>query len=271
MAAAEHNSGRPSQDGRHPSLLKSPFWLAMGLAATVHLLWMAGLHLRPPGPVAPAMVTPRVGYLPVRMGPSDTNAIHADVRALWSPALFSLPTPMGFSRPARAGDFLWRPVFALPPLPKLLLEREALTEHPAEESEQDWPGPVDIALPTLVFSSLDPPALPVPADGMAGRLAVQLDGKPVPASANVVWPEQPWMHGTQSWEVVATITLANDGRVEHAFLETRTASEEFNRDMVVALLRWRLEPSTRRSARLVIRYSGWRASPPRARDGEKTP
>ncbi len=271
MAVAEHSPAAPPQYGRRASLLGSPFWLAVGLAVAVHLLWMTGLHLRPPRPLPSPMVTPRVGYLPVRMGPTDTNAIHADVRALWSPALFSLPTPMGFSRPARAGDFQWRPVLALPPLPKLLLEREALTEHSAEAPEQEGSGPVDITLPVLVFSSLDPPALPVPAKAAAGRLTVQLDGGPVPSSASVIWPEQPWMRGTQSWEVVASITIASDGRVEHAFLETRTASEEFNRDMIVALLRWRLEPGARRSGRLVIRYMGKPAAAPRARDGEKAP
>jgi|GEM_PF-2401105 len=239
-------------------------WSAV-LAGVWFCFW--GLLLQPADPkasAAPPAKAPRVAFLP---GPAARGggAPHADLRALWSPVLFSLPTPMGFSRSVVSGDSALRP--------------------PLQQAQST---PVLLARPALPPNA---PLISVPADVLAGRAAAE---PLVPETAvfartaavtgqawqillhdglaDASWQAQPLPKvpadgSAGTWEAEAQLELSREGLVQHVWLEAPTASSNVNAQLVHALLQWRCAPATNARAVHVLLRAASAAPPPPAAGG----
>ena len=254
QAANAQDAASPSApDARPPEGIRGlPLW-----AAALAIGWFGfwGLVLRPE-PVRETERTPppapRVTYLPGTEGLGGRSA-QADLRALWSPVLFALPTPMGFSRGATNSDVAWRP-----PLQQTQSEPVLLTRPP--------PAPAALMAVTpglLARRAAAPPAL-VPAEppvfagapAATGRVWQVVLGDGL---AGIRWqqqplPEAPAEDGESLWEAGAQLEISREGVVQHVWLDTPTASAQVNDLLLHALLGWRSVPEAKaRSGRVVLR------------------
>jgi len=209
--------------------------LALGWFFFWLMLWNPEVY-DPPGGVP--RFAPHARFLPGHSPAADRAAQH-DLRVMWSPVLFALPTPMGFSRTPDAGDGHDRPRVQRPSMePRLLMAPCAATN-------------------TLVVSDLP---LPVFADGVRFRMdrtAPVFAGMPtgtnsltvevvgglanIPA-ANIPLPPLPAVLAADSWTVIAYVDVGRFGEVEHVFLDPPSSSVDFNAQLLQALYRWRFVP-----------------------------
>jgi hypothetical protein len=96
-----------------------------GMAAVAATAWMGGLmvvfRLAPEVDSLPPKPSPRISW----WAGSDLHAAEqagaADIRAVWSPSVFALPTPAGFSHSLRSGRIRLAPPVHLSPTDKTFL------------------------------------------------------------------------------------------------------------------------------------------------------
>lgn len=178
-------------------------------------------------------------YLPVRAA-SDGGEPQSDLRVMWSPVLFALPTPMGFSRAPAAGDGHDRPRVQRPSLDPLLMPPPSVAKLapvvPASKLPELNDGKnfrLDGATP--VFAEI-PAATNTLAIELLGALA-QLHSLEQPL------PPLPAELAADSWAIVATLEVGREGRVQHVFLDPPSSSTNFNAELTQALYRWRFVPA----------------------------
>ncbi len=190
-------------------------------------LWIVWLRT-PPRPEYPSGTphTPRIRYILIQDDKND---------GLWSPLLFSIPTPYGFSRTVQMAALETRGIPAVPtPVPpRLAMSRTAL---------QPDAGPRD-ALPesrirheVLTYHPRLPPAgspPPVPVDEPFWRADAGLETRDftLPADWISQLPSLP-----APWSVRATLEIDRNGHVRHVFLTERHEQDTLNA-AVVAILR----------------------------------
>ncbi len=276
------SSAAPSAPGVAEAARRAPpprSFLAMGgsrpwvwagaLALALHLAWF--LVLSPSPPVSPRAVplVPRLSYLPP-LAAGDVRALGA--LALGSPALFSLPTPMGFSRPAMARVIGARPPLEIPP--------DEATWQPRQRPGATEPAiPPPETLEQLAAASLNsrPPA-GLPRTAASAEGAEGVGGIRVELSAGLeglAFEREEWADGAavrpdRSWEAVARVETDPQGRVAHVFLETPTELPGLNAALVRSLRSWRLKDSPGpHSGRVTFRYAG--PAPAEAASPEGTP
>ncbi len=229
-AAAEALRAPPSWTLRRLWLLTLP------LAALWFGFW--GLLWEPESFTAPREAprfTPHARFLPVR-APADGGEPQSDLRVMWSPVLFALPTPMGFSRAPAAGDGHDRPRVQrptiepqlMPPPPAALLTPVVPAPRPPEFNDGvhfrlDGATPAFAGLPAAT-NALTVEVLGALADLRC--LATPLPPLPPDLAAD-------------SWTIAATLEVGREGRVLHVFLDPPSASAEFNAQLTQALFRWR--------------------------------
>jgi hypothetical protein len=178
-------------------------------------------------------------FLPAR-APAEGGEAQHDLRVMWSPVLFALPTPMGFSRAPAAGDGHDRPRVQRPTLePQLMPAPQIATLAPVvpvprkpvlndgAEFRIDSAAPVFTALPAVT-----------------NRLSLELIGPlaDVPCLEKALPPVPPELT-QETWQVVAKLEVGREGRVRHVFLDPPSASADFNMHLTQAFLRWRFAPS----------------------------
>jgi hypothetical protein len=231
-----------------PAALRAPprwslrrLWL---LALPLSALWFGfwGLLWQPETFIAPRenpLFTPHARFLPAR-APADGGEPQSDLRVMWSPVLFALPTPMGFSRAPAAGDGHDRPRVQRP-----TLEPQLMPPPPVAKLAAVVPVPRLPALNDGANFYLDG-AAPVFAalPGVTPTLSVEVLG----ALAGLRCLDQPLPPlpvelAAESWTVVATLELGRAGRVQHVFLDPPSASAAFNAQLLQAFFRWRFAPS----------------------------
>ncbi len=246
-------------------------WWPLVWSAVLAAAWFGfwGLLLQPEDrkvSAAQPAKAPRVAFLPDPAARGG-GAPHADLRALWSPVLFSLPTPMGFSRAVDRGDSALRPPLLQAQSTPVLLARPV-------------PPP-------------DAPLIPSPAEVLAGRAAAELLVPETPVfaraaagtgqtwqillrngSAGAVWqaqplPTAPAAGSAGAWEAGAQLEVSREGVVQHVWLEAPTASSNLNAQLVHALLQWRCTPATNaRAVHVLLRVANTAlALPPPAAGG----
>lgn len=193
--------------------------LGVGLAAAWYAWILFGLDpAPPPEPRARARPAP-VTYMPVEAAGMPDRP---DVRAIWSPVLFSLPTAVGFSRGAPSGPVA-RPPLDPPAEPPPLLALRPQT--PARTPVPLAPVPLPAYVPP-------PPRPPAPA----GTTMTPLEGA-VPADAG--FPVAPEARGDRAWEAEAQVDFGEDGLPRHAFVESADASSGVRGEIARGLHRWR--------------------------------
>jgi len=220
--------------------LRRLWLLALPLAAVWFGFW--GLLWQPESFIAPREAprfTPHARYLPVRAA-ADGGEPASDLRVMWSPVLFALPTPMGFSRAPAAGDGHDRPRVQRPNI-----EPQLMPPPPAAPLTALVPTPklpafndgarfrLDDDTPVFAVLPAATPALAVEVlGGLAGRPCLE---QPLPAL--------PPDLAADSWTVAATLEVGREGRVQHVFLDPPSTVAEFNAQLTQAFLHWRFAPS----------------------------
>mgnify|MGYP007069029057 CR=1 FL=1 len=236
-----------------------PALAALTLAAALHLP-LFGLRPAPPRPVADvaAPAPPRLRYLPLADPGLDANA--TDVRVVWSPALFSLPSRLGFRgsspAPGLSGPSLDSPIHDTarltaaaqsPAPPAVLAPRPAARPMlPAVSVPRVFDTPATPAALADVLEPLD--------DGLRGRL----ESAPLDPSA---------ADGGRGWEAVVWLAFDEAGLPRHALIE-RIEPPDAPPETRVLLQRglraWRAAPGVERSGRVRIRRPGAEGAPPEA-------
>jgi hypothetical protein len=228
-------------------LLAAP--LALGWFAFWGLLWSPAAYTPPCG--APRF-PPHARFLPGRTAAEGGEAQH-DLRVMWSPVLFALPTAMGFSRTSAAGGGHARPRVERPSIAPRLQPPPAATTPVAVISAT--------ALPAFVtgdhLNADNVPPVFAPQPAVAPDLMVELLGalatlqpleKPLPALP----PEL----ASDSWGVRAQLEVGRAGNVQHVFLDPPLASTNFNAQLLQALYRWRFAPAPTESHGAIRLYHG---------------
>lgn len=216
-------------------------WLLAGPLAVVWfgfwgLLWNPETYTPPRS--LPRFI-PHARFLPGRTTSADSEAQH-DLRVMWSPILFALPTPMGFSRAPAAGAGHARPRVQRPTLDPVL-------RPPPHDIPQ---GSIISAISLPVFAAGDQfstdtgaPVFTVQPVG-ANTLEVELRGdlatlQPLEKPMPIV----PAALAVDSWDVNAYVDIGREGSVRHVFLDPPSASPEFNAYLLQALYRWQFAPA----------------------------
>jgi hypothetical protein len=233
--------------------------LAVALAVAWHTFWGVWLQASPlPAPVrAPAV--PDVSYLPVPDGPASGDALSSDVRALGSPVLFSLPTPMGFSRSALTNEIGSLPPLALPGDTVAFLERAAPVDERVVQVGESLEALMRQSGTRFPLRVPEASALAAPAAVATGEtIQVEfLGGLAGCRFQRMELPDDPRVRGDAAWEAGASVDVDAEGRVRHVLLDNPSASAKLNGMLVRALMGWRLEkPGTPHSGRVVLRYPG---------------
>ena len=171
--------------------------------------------------------TPRIRYILVNQD-NDHNG-------LWSPLLFSIPTPYGFSRTVQMSALETRGIPAVPtPDPPLLTMSGSALQ--ANAGSRDALPEARIRGELSTYNPSPPPAGP-PSPGLSDEPLWQADAGlkqrnfTLPADWASQLPELP-----APWSVRAAIEIDRDGHVRHVFLSERHEQDELNA-AVVALLR----------------------------------
>jgi hypothetical protein len=205
-------------------------------------------------------VAPRMVWLADR--PADVaEAWRSDVRAISSPVLFALPTPLGFSRGALRDSAFGEPFepavsvpvsrqgFAAPTSLVARIARATPAEAAVAARALAWPQ-------NGGFSHFNTTGPTSPVIVVVWRS----EGSPmqrhiVPITTNSVWADE------QAWEAVARIDLDDHGWADRVLLEKATASSNRNA-LIVQLLRTLNFGSTgAREGRVAVRFEGNGARP----------
>lgn len=183
----------------------------------------------------------------------SAGAWQSDVRAISSPVLFALPTPLGFSRGALA-------VPGLTPAPAPVTTNVLIESLPAPTSlvaqiERMTPGESAVAARSAVWprdiEALAPAARTdraVVVSWQAGSTAAQR--RVVSAGTNGVWAD------IQSWEIVARLELDRHGWAESVLLEKSSLITNRNAAVVQMLRTMNFAAAGPGPARVVVRYEG---------------
>ncbi len=216
-------------------------WL---LALPLALIWFGfwGLLWQPEMFAAPREL-PRFAvharYLPAR-APAEGGEPQRDLRVMWSPVLFALPTPMGFSRAPAAGDGHDRPRVQRPDI-----EAQLMPPPPAAGLAPVVPAPRPPTLNNGANFRVDDVApvfakLPAVTNTLTSEVAGDLAAR---ACLEQPLPPLPPELTALNWQVVAKLEVAREGRVLHVFLDPPSTAADFNAQLTQALLRWRFAPA----------------------------
>ena len=216
-------------------------WLAVLLAVAWFTLW--GFFWSPE-PFVPfrsvSHFVPHARFLPGQAVVAG-GAAQGDLRVMWSPVLFALPTPMGFSRAPSDGEGHDRPRVQRPSIEPLLLSpppamsaSAVVTAVPLPTFADGAHFQLDEAAPVFALLPANTNLLTVEIVGdLAGFQALE---KPLP----VLPPELT----ADSWTVIAHIDLDRFGNVRHVFLDPPSSLAAFNAQLLQALYRWRFAAIT---------------------------
>lgn len=258
MSQAHRNreAGFAEADDRRISML------ALVTALFLHAAWLAGM------PAAGGLqtgggrrVSPSVSYLGAPPATSGRIAEGADIRAIRSPAVFSLPTAVGFTREILEQTPGTPPPVRVAEAPPPLLARSDVRalDRPTDARRLT----VSVRAPDQGVSAPRRPTFaPREPDTNLVLHLIWLDGLDTARTATLpVKPESSW-DDAKPWEASAVVDVGQDGIVRHVFLDRPTESQQRNVEITLAIRRYRFPPAgADRSGRLVVRFNGWAAAP----------
>lgn len=218
------------------------YWLlAVPLAVGWFVIW--GLLLQPleytPSRSAPRFQS-HARYLPVQTGGAG-GEVQSDLRVMWSPVLFALPTPMGFSRASAAGEGRDHPRIQRPVIEPLLLQPAPVVTGLPIVPVPTRPAFLDGVNFRLNGAAPVFPALPASTNALAFEF---LDGLANVRALETPLPAMPAELGADAWSIVAHLEVGREGGVRDVFLEVPTSSPEFNAAVAQVLYHWRFAPAS---------------------------
>lgn len=238
--------------GPDEDAVRVPHWVVAALVmGGLHLLWLIWLVPAPAGYRASYRAPTRLAFLTSVV---DGAGGGGDPRALWSPILLSLPTPMGFSGAVVSDELHVRPALDAPPGRARFLERERYEERVPDPSRHA--RDLSLAVRPAAETEPDPghPPHPVPEPGLSTTF------DPVPLE------HAPWPPGsapaTNDWHLGARLVLDAGGDVRAVFLEVPSSDPLLNRRAARVLRRWRGDPGE--DGRIIHVVLNYVAGPPAA-------
>ena len=213
------------------------------LAAMMALVWYAfwGFWLSPIEPLSRAGISgaPSVSFLP---GPGNSSAAAADVRAMWSPGLFSLPSEVGFSRGALTNMIGGRPPLEVPGGDALYLAPPSTV---ASESgfrfAPDLEDSVREALMNLPDRFSEPYVFGATASTGTGVQVTLSSGLERRRIRTMDVPQDDVLLKDKPWEVTAFVEFNEEGKVSGVFVEAKSSFEDVDALLIHALWRWQVE------------------------------
>lgn len=210
--------------------------LAVCLAAMMHLLLF--MAVRPttgkgrPGSVVP----PETHYLAAPA--SRLSTAGGNVRMVWSPVLFSLPSKMGFSRDLMQDNLRTRLTFTQPDETESFLEVES-----ALRSDRGTGIPKKLMITSGRTAAPQLPvgtSLPVGKRPSARRIYLDPELKER-LVGGVVLPPELNKEKTAPWEIRADMSISKQGVVQHVFLEHPLEAATLNQAVIHLLYGLRFE------------------------------
>lgn len=206
------------------------FLYAAGLAVIMHLFLFTAIRPKTGRELTGMLVPPATSYR-VR-APSSLSMSEHDVRTIWSPVIFSLPSHMGFSRELTEQDVRTRLTFSQQMESERFLVVDPMAHHGATtmEPQQLMVSAAQTSTPGLpvdIFQALEkrPAARRV---NLAPELKERLLG-------GVVLPSELNQETASPWEVHASVSVSEQGMVEHVFLDHPLESLPLNQQLLQLL------------------------------------
>ncbi len=204
---------------------------------------------------------PKLTYLRLEEMADDAGA-----QTLWSPILFSLPTPVGFSRLMMEGAGSLRPPLSAASTAELFFARES-PDAPGLRAVVHEPlsNRIVQVLGSLASAERAPSVFADSEEAFEPYVTIEfVDGFLEEEFAEASLPNE-LKSGTGSWEVLAHLDVDEWGHVAHVFLERMTDSDARNNAIIRALHRWKLDRAGEaRSGKVVVRFRGRPAAQKRA-------
>lgn len=201
--------------------------LAVGLAVAMHLLLFIVVRPVNGSGLSGALVPPETHYLAPPSGSVPEPGI--DIRTVWSPLLFSLPSEMGFSRDLLQEKLRTRLTFRQSDATESFLEVDLASRKVGEEL---------VSQELLVAAGRK--MAPHPPSS-ASRL---LENQPAPRRVyvdpelkarlvgGVVLPPELNMPVDAAWEIHADMRISKQGTVQHVFLEQPLEAASLNQAII---------------------------------------
>lgn len=209
--------------------------LAVCLAVMMHLLLFMAIRPANGDGLAGTPVTPETRYLANPSGPLPAPG--SDIRTIWSPVLFSLPSEMGFSRDLLQEELRTRLTFKQPPETESFLEID-----PALVLRSS--GGAGSARPVLVPRELMLTGMGKAAPRLPSRAIRPLEHRLAPRRVymvpelkerlvgGIILPPELNKKGDAAWEIRADISISRQGAVRHVFLEQPLEAAGLNQAII---------------------------------------
>lgn len=260
VEAADRTKQSFQQPWIPPSATPRRFWVwAVLLAASWHALWWVWLSPRWCAARPHGLPAVRMTYLAERGELAEDGQEQRNSRRLWSPVLFALPTPVGFSQAVLEKDFALRPPLEAPGGSAMYLE---YTPAPSAPLEGLVPGLPDLVQKTLQTYPGQSPARSVFTRDRQSRSTAPLTVEFGAGLADVeplefATPKWGRLPGGKAWEATAVLMVDKYGMVQHTLLESSSTSDRLDRDLVRFLKKLRFGPMKEdRAGHVTIRYAG---------------
>lgn len=213
--------------------------LAICLAAMLHLWLFMGFSPLQRDSLTGAPVPPETSY--TARSSESRPMEEGDVRMVWSPVLFSLPSEMGFSRDLLQEKLHSRLTFRQPDEPESFL-----AVRPAPRRRGAYINPGQLMVTTRRQKTLRPPstsgAEPIrPPEARRVFIDPELKTRLV---GGIVLPPELNQVTDPSWEVHADISISKQGDVRHVFLEQPLEAAAQNLAVIRMLRGLRFNPGT---------------------------
>lgn len=210
---------------------------AVTLAVMMHLLLFLMIRPANGNGLVGALIPPETHYLtPAHR--SDT--VHGnDVRTIWSPVLFSLPTELGFSRDLLQEKLRTRLTFKQPDEKESFLAAVPVVR----DHERD-------IVPGKLMITVGEGAVPPPPS-----VVVLSENRPAPRrvyvtpllmerlEGGIVLPPELNQTGEGAWEIHADVHISAGGRVAHVFLEQPLDAPSLNHAIIRLLYGLHFKPA----------------------------
>ena len=182
----------------------------------------------------------------------------ADVRALWSPAAFSLPSAAGFSHAALTNEIRVRPPLQIPGDASVFLARQVHAE--SEPDFRYMPTLKKSVQEVLTNLSERAPEVSVFGAAVAKGTAVQVELSPGLEEKHLKTmdvPSNDVLLKDKPWEAVAFVAFNKEGKVSGVFLETKSTFEDVDALLIQTLWHWQIQNTQEMlSGRAIFRSPG---------------
>jgi hypothetical protein len=221
--------------GSHRGIL-----LAGSVAVLLHLLLFSAVRPSIRSGLAGTLVPPETHYLARATEPHPATG--SNIRTLWSPVLFSLPSEMGFSRELLHENLRTRLTFTQQVEPESFLDVAAVSRGmEVRINPQELMLTAEASRLPVLPQDVDRTPLKRPASRrvyVAPELKERLVG-------GIVLPPELNREVESAWQVRAAVSISEQGAVRHVFLDQPLESAELNQQVLQLLYGLRFRSGSR--------------------------